>query len=605
MVRGMSTIHLTLASLIVAGCSPQTHTPAPATPAPPPIGPRATQSPASASTPPGPSAPSADDDFRVLSQTFLEGYLERSPVEATEAGEHRYDGMWPDVSPAGDAQLRAFFEEKRAALSQVVKDKLGAQNAIDAQIIEDQIGLGLYALDALKPRDVDPVYYTNLIGEGLDPLVNRSFGTQGSRLASLRGRLDGIPAVLAAAQQRLAHPARVHTETAIKQNKGLIGLVETELATRFGRQPELAASAKRAAAALHDFQTFLEKDLIARSDGSFRIGRERFAKKLAYVLEDDVDIDALAASARDLLIQTQRDMVETAKQVWSQEKRGPLPKLDTPAQQKAFVKQVLDVVAQDRPTNQTILADAKAVLADATAFVREKDLVRVPDEPVAVIEMPEYRRGVAIAYCDSSGPLEATPETFFAIAPTPSDWPKKRVESFYREYNHAMLADLVVHEAMPGHYLQLMHNNKFPSKLRAVFSSGPFVEGWAVYSEWLMAEKGFGGPRVKLERQKMVLRLAVNAILDHDIHAGTMEEKDALALMQGEAFQEEGEAVGKWTRARLTSAQLTTYFYGFSELVKLRTAAVGRPGFSERAYHDRLLSWGSPAMQFVRKLEAR
>jgi uncharacterized protein (DUF885 family) len=556
------------------------------------------------STPPGASAPSADDNFRTLSKQFLDGYLERWPVEATEAGEHRYDATWPDVSPAGDAQLRAFLENERAALGQISKDKLDEQNAIDAQIIEDQIGLGLYALDALKPRDVDPVYYTNLIGEGLDPLVNRNFGTPESRLASLRGRLDGIPALIAAAKQRLAHPAKVHTETAIKQNKGLIGLVETELATRFGKQPELQASAKRAAASLHDFQSFLEKDLLARSDGSFRIGREKFAKKLSYVLEDQLDIDALAVSAHELLVQTQHEMVDTAKQIWTEEKRGPLPKLDTPAQQKAFVKQVLDLVAEDRPTNLTILPDAKLLLAKATAFVHDKDLVRVPDEPVAVIEMPEYRRGVAVAYCDSSGPLEATPETLFAIAPTPSDWPKKRVESFYREYNHAMLADLVVHEAMPGHYLQLMHNNKFPSKLRAVFSSGPFVEGWAVYSEWLMAEKGFVGPRVKLERQKMVLRLAANAILDHDIHAGTMEEKDALALMQGEAFQEEGEAVGKWTRARLTSAQLTTYFYGFSEFVKLRKAAEGKPGFSERAYHDRLLSWGSPAMRFVRELEA-
>jgi uncharacterized protein (DUF885 family) len=298
-------------------------------------------------------------------------------------------------------------------------------------------------------------------------------------------------------------------------------------------------------------------------------------------------------------------MVDTAKQIWADDKLGKLPRLETPEQRKAFVKQVLDHVAKDHPTNQTILADAKRWLDKATAFVRDHDLVRVPDEPVAVIEMPEYRRGVAVAYCDSSGPLEATPETFFAISPTPSDWPKQRAESFYREYNQAMLAELAIHEAMPGHYLQLMHNNQFKSKVRAVFASGPFVEGWAVYGEWLMAEKGFGGPRVRLQRQKMVLRLTANAILDHDIHAGDMDEKAALALMKGEAFQEDGEAVGKWKRARLSSAQLTTYFYGFSELLKLRRAAETQPGFSERAYHDRLLSSGSPAMKYARRLVAK
>jgi uncharacterized protein (DUF885 family) len=165
-----------------------------------------------------------------------------------------------------------------------------------------------------------------------------------------------------------------------------------------------------------------------------------------------------------------------------------------------------------------------------------------------------------------------------------------------------MLADLSIHEAMPGHYLQLMHNNQFKSKLRAVFGSGPFIEGWAVYAEWLMAEHGFGGPKVKLQRQKMMLRSAANAVLDHDIHAGDMDEKAALALMKNEAFQEDGEAVGKWKRARLSSAQLTTYYFGFSELLKLRKAAEGQPGFSERAYHDRLLSYGSPAMKYIRRL---
>jgi uncharacterized protein (DUF885 family) len=557
----------------------------------------------------GPTAPAesvatdADRAFAQLAQRFLDDYLRLSPTDATQAGEHRYDAAWPDVTPQGDEVLRAFLDHTRAQLATIPKAELGRQNRIDAQILEDQIAATLYSLTELRPRDVDPLFYTGLIGDGLDPLVTRNFGTPASRARSLRGRLDGIGAVVAAARQRLAHAARISTETAIKQNAGLIGLVESELARRFPDQPGVSASARRAAASLREFQAFLENDLLARSDGSFRLGRDKFARKLAFALEDDVDIDAIAAGAHALLARTQAEMVETAKQIWAEEKKS-LPALDTPAEQKAFVKTVLDYVAQDRPTNATIVADARQLLSKATAFVREHDLVRVPPEPVDVIEMPEYRRGVAAAYCESSGPLEKTPETFFAISPTPSDWSRQRAESFYREYNHAMLAELVVHEAMPGHYLQLMHNNQFASKLRAVFGSGPFVEGWAVYAEWVMADKGFGGPRVKLQRQKMVLRLAANAILDHDIHAGRMDEKDALALMQGEAFQEEGEAAGKWTRARLTSAQLTTYYYGFTEFMKLREAAVKRPGFSERAYHDRILSWGSPAMKFVRELEA-
>jgi uncharacterized protein (DUF885 family) len=571
--------------------------------APPPASP-----PPASGAEPEPAAQTSDQVFDGFAQRFLDDFLKRQPTLATRVGDHRHDATWPDISAQGDASFRAWVEDTRAALAKLPREGLSEQNQIDAAILDDQLRYALFSLDELKARETDPVSYTTLISTGLDPLVTRSFGTKEQRMASLLGRLDGLPAIVAVARQRLARPAKVFTETALEQNKGLIALVETQLPPRFADVPELkdrlSAAAGRAAAALRDLQAFFEKELLPRSDGAFRLGRERFAKKLAFALGDDIDADAIAAGARALLVQTQGEMVDTAKQIWADDKMGKLPKLDTPDQRKAFVKQVLDHVAQDRPTNRTILADAKRWLDKATEFVREHDLVRVPDEPVAVIEMPEYRRGVAVAYCDSSGPLEATPQTFFAISPTPSDWPKPRVESFYREYNQAMLADLSVHEAMPGHYLQLMHNNKFKSKVRAVFASGPFVEGWAVYAEWVMAEKGFGGPRVKLQRQKMVLRLAANAILDHDIHAGDMDEKAGLALMKNEAFQEDGEAVGKWKRARLSSAQLTTYYYGFAEMLKLRKAAETQPGFTERAYHDRLLSWGSPSMKHLRRLVA-
>jgi uncharacterized protein (DUF885 family) len=419
-------------------------------------------------------------------------------------------------------------------------------------------------------------------------------------MSSMRRRLQGIPAIVAVAKKRLAHAPAIYTETAIQQNAGLVSLCRDELAkTEVAKgAAELHAAALAAAASLQDFQTFLEKDLAKRSDGDFRLGRARLEKKMSFELADDVAIDSLAADARALLAATQAEMVETAKELWPKHFPGEkLPATTTRKEQQALVARVLAKIADAHPTNATIVTDARKLLADATQFVRDHDLVRIPGQPCDVIEMPEYRRGVAVAYCDASGPLEKKPETFYAISPTPKDWPEKRALSFYREYNAAMLAELTVHEAMPGHFLQIMHNNAFDSKLRAVFASGAFVEGWAVYSEWLMAKYGFHGPEVRIQRQKMVLRLAVNAILDHDVHAGTMDEKAALSLMMDEAFQEEGEAVGKWKRARLSSAQLTTYFYGFREMIKLRALAEKQPGFTERAYHDRLLGYGSPPMK--------
>lgn len=561
----------------------------------------------------------ADGPFSAFSAKFLADTLERSPTRATGAGEHRFDARWPDLSVEGEAKDRAFVEATRKQLAAMPREALGEQNRVDRDLIDNVLQEWLFSIDELREATWDPVSYTTLIGDGLDPLITREFAPLEERRKSLLGRLEGIPALVEAAKKRLANPPKVFTETAIQQNKGLIALCETELPESFAKAPlsaaresaggaaaaqkaALEAAAKKAAAALHDLQTFFEKELLPRSTGDFRIGRARFEKKLRFSLQDPVDIDAVAQGARALLAKTQGEMVETGKELWPSLFKEPLPPSGTPAEQKALIKKVLDKLAEDHPSNDTIVAESKALLDQATKFVRDHDLVRVPTEPCTVIEMPEYRRGVAVAYCDSSGPLEQKQETFFAISPTPKDWPEKRAASFYREYNRSMLADLTIHEAMPGHFLQLMHNNTFSSKVRAVFSSGAFVEGWAVYTEWLMSKYGFGGPKVRMSRQKMVLRLSANAILDHGVHAGTMDEKAALDLMMNEAFQEEGEAVGKWKRAKLSSAQLTTYYYGFTEMMKLRQAFEKAPDFKERAYHDRVLSYGSPSLRALREL---
>ncbi|HYV67149.1 MAG TPA: DUF885 domain-containing protein, partial [Myxococcales bacterium] len=237
--------------------------------------------------------------------------------------------------------------------------------------------------------------------------------------------------------------------------------------------------------------------------------------------------------------------------------------------------------------------------------VKEKGFVTVLDEPLDVRATPEFQRGVAVASCSPPGPLEKNKKTFFYISPTPEDWPPERVQSFFREYNDSMLQDLTVHEAMPGHYLQLAHANRFraPTLVRAVIFSGTFVEGWAVYAEQLMADAGYGGPEVRMQQLKMRLRMILNAIIDQKIHTEGMSEKDAIARMMNDAFQEEGEAVGKWKRAQLTSTQLSTYYVGNSEVNDIRAAWQRNHGkYADlRALHDAMLSFGNAAPKYVRE----
>ena len=373
------------------------------------------------------SSASPQQAFDALSKDYLERSLALTPTDATLLGDHRYDGRWPDLSNDGDAQQQRFEEEILGRLEAIPREGLSADARVDAEMLQTQLRYALFARKELRPAELHPLYYTGIIGQGLDPLVNREFGTRETRAQSLASRLDGIPAVLGVARARLTRPSKVQTETALHQTAGLLALTEKDLPEQFKDIPAVPAAAGRAAASLRQFQAFLKDELLPRSDGSFRIGRERFTAKLRFVLDDQVDPDALARSARALLDRTQEEMVDTAKEVWAVDRLGALPPLGNAEQRRAFVRRVLDHLAKQTPTSQSILGDSRAWLEKATAFVRSKDLVRVPDEPLKVVEMPEYRRGVGVAYCDSSGPLEPKPETFFAISPPPYDWPPARV----------------------------------------------------------------------------------------------------------------------------------------------------------------------------------
>ncbi len=552
-----------------------------------------------------PSATPAIATYASLWTEFLAEYLRREPVEATSLGSHDHDAEWPDLSREGRAEGQRVYESIGKKLTASLALGKNPGDELDAQILANKIELLTFQATQLQPEENDPRFYTELLGAGLDPFVSREYAPAATRADGLAARLAGIGKVVAVARARLGHPPHIKTETAIRQTKGLIGLVEGGFPGLLAEAPEkkaaVLAAAAEASKATHELLAFFEGDLLARSDGDFRVGPARFKRILELTLDKDVDPEELLARARALLAKTQDEMEATARELWPIVMgKAPLPHSDTPASRHALVRQVLDKLAEDHPTNATIIPLATKILADATDFVRSHDLVGLPSQPCKVIELPEYRRGVAIAYCDWAGPLEKKAETHVSLSPVPGDWSPARAASFYREYDTSMLADLMVHEAMPGHYLQGAHAAEFHATPRAVFPNDAFVEGWAVYAEWLMARYGFGGPRVRLQRLKMLARVCVNTILDHEIHAGTMDEKAALDLMEHDAFQEEGEAVGKWTRARVSHGQLSQYLYGFTELMKLREVAEKQPGFTERAYHDKLLSFGAPSVHQLR-----
>ena len=554
------------------------------------------------------SATSQDDAFQNVAHDYVEQYLRANPEQATELGDHRFDGELTDYSPEARAKDLATQKEFRDKLNAIDGTQLTGANNIDFRILKENVDYEIFRAEELKEPEWNPLVYMQSLANSLYLLVARDFAPAEKRIPSLRERMEKIPGVIAQAKANLQHPPRIHTETAIEQTQGAINLVRTELAPLIDQAPqmkkELAPLQDKTAAALEDYKKWLQKDLLPRSDGDFRLGEEKYRKKLRFALASDLPMEEIMKRAKADLEQTQTAIYETALPLYK--KYFPNADEKTLADKHKVTGAVLGKLAEQHPNDATVVDYAKKITAEATGFVKQRDLVTLPDVPLDVIAMPEFKRGVAIAYCDAPGPLEKNGKTFFAVAPTPKDWSKERKESFFREYNNYMIRDLTVHEAMPGHFLQLARSNEFraPTLVRAIFQSGPFIEGWAVYCEQVMAEQGYGGPEVKMQQLKMRLRAICNAILDQSIHAGNMSENEAMDLMTKEGYQQEGEAVAKWKRARLTSAQLSTYFVGATEHLDLRAAEQKKLGdqFNLKKYNDQVISYGSPPVKYVREL---
>ena len=550
-----------------------------------------------------------DDEFEKVAKDYIETYLSSHPEFATELGDHRFDGVLTDYSPETRARALANAKQVHEALKKFDDDKqLTGPNQVDVRILRDNVESEIFRLEELREADWNPLVYNQSLANSLYLLVARDFDSAQKRIPNLRQRMDGIPNVIKQAEANLQDPPRVHTETAIEQIQGAINLVRNGLDPLLNQAPQLrkdlAPIQEKTAKALEEYKKWLQEDLLKRSDGNFRLGAEKFRKKLRFALASDLSMEEIRKRADADLQQTQAAIYETAQPLYK--KYFPKAAEKTLADKHSVTAAVLNRLAQEHQDDNTVVSYAQKVVGEATDFVKQRNLVFIPAVPLEVIAMPEFKRGVAIAYCDSAGPLEKNPKTFFAVSPTPKDWTKDKKESFFRENNNYFIRDLTVHEAMPGHYLQLAHSNEFkaPTLVRAIFQSGTFIEGWAVYCEQMMAEQGYGGPEVKMQQLKMRLRAIANAILDQSIHAGNMTEEQAMDLMTKATFQEQGEATLKWKRARLTSTQLSTYFVGVSEHLDLRAAAQKKFGkdFDLKKCNDQVISYGSPPVKYVREL---
>jgi uncharacterized protein (DUF885 family) len=561
-----------------------------------------------------PLAGAADGEDAKL-ESFFKAYLDRrfreQPMDATRLGDHRFDHLLDDVSPAARAARAERDRQTLAELPRAVDyKKLSRAGQIDYEIFAHDLEYSLWEHANGRRFETDPRVYNEYITDSVYLPLVQSTVPKAEAVKNCAARMAFIPRVAAAAKEGLTDPARVMVETAIRQNRGAISFYEGELFQLAGETAalsELKPAAAKVVTALKDYQRFLEEKLLPRSGDSWRIGREKFARKLELELNSGLSADEVVAEAEREAERVERDMYVIARQLWASAfPRRALPPEDADGR-RATITAVLEHYNREHGRAEDLVRDAKETVDRIKRFIADNDILRLPDPDLCkVIEMPEFQRGNSIAFLNQAPALDPKAASVYAISPPPREWDARKVDSYLQEYNRHMLQILTIHEAYPGHYVQLAYSNRNPSLIRKVLSSGAFVEGWAVYTEQMMLDQGYGkgDPVLRLNQLKWYLRSVANAVLDHRMHCTNMTDDEVMEFLTKRAFQSEGEARLKVIRAKQSSCQLSTYFVGRTAFHRLRQQVEREQGdrFDLGRFHEAVLDQGSPPVKYLPEL---
>ena len=533
----------------------------------------------------GCSRPNPTMQFEKLTEDFLYGSLALSPVSATGVGYHLHNGvpldeLLDDYSAGGIDQQRTFYKDFQLRIAALDASRLDKEQRVDLDIIKSNIELALLDLETIQSYKHNPTVYVELVGNALFTPYMLNYGPIERRFGHIIKRLERIPALFDQAKASLVDAPEVWNRVAREENDGNVGLIDKTLrdAAPESQKAAYAAAAEKALAAVRDFNAFLKDNLSAKTS-DWRLGKEKYARKFALVL-------ASGRSPEDLLAAAESDLKTV---------RAEMAKLAAPKS----VEKALDDIARQHATPDTYLAKARETLAQATAFVKEKDLLTLPARSnLQVIETPEFMRGIyGVGGFNPAPALEPQLGAYYWITPIPKDWPPPRVESKLREYNNYGLQELTIHEAMPGHYVQFEYANDVQPVtrrlLRSIFSNTPYVEGWAVYTQQMMSDAGYlnNDKGLGLTFYKQILRVLANTILDIRLQTMGMTDQQALDLMMKQTYQEKEEATAKLQRAQLSSCQLPTYFVGWKGWLDVRDHYKQRKGssYSLKEFHERAL----------------
>lgn len=555
-----------------------------------------------------------DEKVQALYKEYLEQVFREQPLTATTLGDHRFDAQLDDISPDARARWRAMAQRTLEELPKRVRyDQLSRDGQIDFEIWQNELRSQLWSYDNLPSFERDPRFYGSYISESVYQLVAKSTAPKEVNITNAISRMAEVPRIIEEAKRSLTHPVRPILETAIRQNLGAINFYEKDLFAYVGEtrlQDSLKTAAAKVAAELREYQKVLEGTMRNRAVDDWRLGPQKFSEKFNLEIGAGVSAEQNFADAKAEFTRVHSELYTVSRQLWSKYfPKQALPPDDVLGRRET-ISRIVAAVSQEHSTAEQLITKARDTVADIKSFIRQRDFLRLPEpDQCAIIEMPEFQRGNSLAYLDSAPPLDPKAASFYAVSPPPADWTPEQKRSFLEEYNDHMLQVLTIHEAYPGHYVQLAYANRVPSLIRRVLGSGSYIEGWAVYSEVTMLNEGYGNGdlRLRLMQLKFYLRAVANSILDYRMHCTEMTDEEAMKFLTEDAFQSEGEAKLKIVRSKQSAVQLSTYFVGRMALYRLKQTIERELGekFDLGRYHEAVLSIGSVPPKYLPELVRR
>lgn len=559
--------------------------------------------------------PAAEKDYNVafdaLKEEFIEELWKTFPGWASYVGYHNYDSVLTIPNAETRQQQIAFCERFLDSLNNYPAEKLSASNRTDYYLIENELKSMIWRGTELKEWEWQPSEY-NVAGS-FYRMLNETYAPLDERLRNMSKKLENVPAYYEAAKANITIPTKEHTELAIRQNKGASGVFGAALIDSLDasglsetEKHDMQTKIELAKMAIEDYVKWLETHLTARIEKegarSFRIGKELFSKKFEYDIVSGYAAEEVYQKAIEHKEGLHKEMHKLTTELWPKyfgKKKMPEDRLEA-------IKEMIDHLSLQHVHRDSFQVSIEKQIPELEKFVRDNDLLYLdPEKPLVVRKEPEYMAGVAGASISSPGPYEKDGNTYYNVGSL-ANYSPEDAESYLREYNKYILQILNIHEAVPGHYAQLVYSNQSPSIIKSILGNGAMIEGWAVYTERMMLEEGYGNnePEMWLMYYKWNMRATCNAIIDHDIHAGDMTEEQAMDLMINEAFQEKKEASNKWKRAKLSSVQLSSYFTGYTEIYEFREEMKEAEGndWSLKAFHEKFLSYGSAPVKYVKQM---